>query len=66
MGTIAMQLLLERIGGSFRGEPREVTLSPKLIVRRSCGAELAASFPPAPVRDDSLDTSTAVETALST
>jgi LacI family transcriptional regulator len=66
MGTIAMQLLLERIGGSFRGEPREVTLSPKLIVRRSCGAELAASFPPAPVRDDSLDISTAVETALST
>ncbi len=60
MGTIAMQLLLERIGGGFRGEPREVTLSPRLIVRRSCGAALAASFSPGLARDDSLDSALAV------
>lgn len=38
MGTLAMQLLLERIGGTFRGAPREIVLSPQLLVRRSCGA----------------------------
>jgi LacI family transcriptional regulator len=38
MGTLAMQLLLERIGKSFRGAPREIVLSPQLLVRRSCGA----------------------------
>jgi LacI family transcriptional regulator len=43
MGTIAMQLLLERISGTFRGEPREVILAPKLLVRRSCGASAAGS-----------------------
>jgi LacI family transcriptional regulator len=65
MGTIAMQLLLERIGGSFRGEPREVTLSPRLLVRRSCGAAHAATHSSASAFAASLDTSIAVETALS-
>jgi LacI family transcriptional regulator len=37
MGTLAMQLLLERINGTFRGTPREIILSPQLLVRRSCG-----------------------------
>ena len=38
MGTIAMQLLLERITRSCKGAPREIVLSPRLLVRRSCGA----------------------------
>ncbi len=38
MGTMAMQLLLERIERSFAGEPREVVLTSRLLVRRSCGA----------------------------
>ena len=37
MGTLAMQLLLERISGTFRGSPREIVLSSHLLVRRSCG-----------------------------
>lgn len=65
MGTIAMQLLLERIGGSFRGEPRDVTLSPRLIVRRSCGAMLASSFPPRPIHDDALDAALLAEPVMS-
>lgn len=53
MGTIAMQLLLERIGGTFRGEPREVILAPKLLVRRSCGASLLSpTVDGNPTRDD--------------
>jgi LacI family transcriptional regulator len=40
MGTLAMQLLMERIGGTFRGSPREIILSSDLLVRRSCGAEV--------------------------
>jgi LacI family transcriptional regulator len=52
MGTIAMQLLLERIGGTFRGEPRDVILAPKLLIRRSCGAFGTASVP---VRGPALD-----------
>jgi LacI family transcriptional regulator len=43
MGTLAMRLLLERINGTFKGEPREVVLAPRLLVRRSCGAQLAPS-----------------------
>jgi LacI family transcriptional regulator len=42
IGTIAMQLLLERIAGTFTGAPREIVLSPRLLVRRSCGAELTS------------------------
>lgn len=41
MGTLAMNLLLERIDGKFQGPPREVVLSPRLTTRRSCGATLA-------------------------
>jgi LacI family transcriptional regulator len=40
MGRIAMGLLLERINQRYLGEPRDVVLSPKLVVRRSCGATL--------------------------
>jgi LacI family transcriptional regulator len=49
MGTIAMQLLLERIAGSFTGAPRDIVLSPRLLVRRSCGAfrSMAATADPA-------------------
>lgn len=47
MGTLAMQLLLERISGRFCGGPREIVLSSQLLVRRSCGAELAGSLPAA-------------------
>jgi LacI family transcriptional regulator len=43
MGTLAMRLLLERIKGTFKGEPREVVLAPRLLVRRSCGSQLARS-----------------------
>ncbi|MEA2528516.1 MAG: LacI family transcriptional regulator [Thermomicrobiales bacterium] len=38
MGTLAAQLLLERINGRFTGPAREVVLTPRLLVRRSCGA----------------------------
>jgi LacI family transcriptional regulator len=51
MGTLAMQLLLERIGGRFRGGPREIVLSSQLLVRRSCGAQLAGSVFTGRVRD---------------
>lgn len=43
MGTLAMQLLLERISGTFRDSPREIILSSHLLIRRSCGAQLAES-----------------------
>ena len=43
MGRIAMGLLLERIKGQYKGEPRDVVLSPSLVVRQSCGAGLAAA-----------------------
>jgi LacI family transcriptional regulator, galactose operon repressor len=42
MGTLAMQLLLERISGTFQDSPREIVLSSQLLIRRSCGAQLAA------------------------
>lgn len=38
MGTKAAELLLARLDGSHAGEPREVVLSPTLIIRDSCGA----------------------------
>lgn len=41
MGTLAMNLLLERVERKFQGPPREVVLPPQLIVRRSCGAFLS-------------------------
>ena len=40
-GTIATQLLLERIAGRAPERPRVVILPPELVVRVSCGANLA-------------------------
>jgi LacI family transcriptional regulator len=40
MGRLAMQLLLDRLDGTETGSPREVILPPRLLIRRSCGAEL--------------------------
>jgi LacI family transcriptional regulator len=40
MGTLAMGLLLERISGQYDGMTRELVLTPRLTVRRSCGASL--------------------------
>lgn len=39
MGRLAAQLLLERIGGAYAGTPRDVVVSPRLIVRRSAGEQ---------------------------
>lgn len=41
MGTLAMQLLLERIGGAYHGPTRDIVLTPRLLIRRSCGSQLA-------------------------
>jgi LacI family transcriptional regulator len=38
MGRRAVQLLLERLRDGRQGEPLEIVLRPKLIVRRTCGA----------------------------
>jgi LacI family transcriptional regulator len=45
MGTLAMQLLVERIDRKYAGASRVLTLSPRLLVRRSCGAGLAQDAP---------------------
>jgi LacI family transcriptional regulator len=45
MGTLAMQLLVERIDQRYRGPSRVLTLSPRLLVRRSCGAGLVGDLP---------------------
>lgn len=45
MGTLAMQLLFDRIDGKYLGSSRVLTLSPRLLVRRSCGAGLAGGVP---------------------
>lgn len=45
MGTLAMQLLLERIDRKSRDEVRLLTLSPRLLVRRSCGAPAVIGRP---------------------
>ena len=47
-GTIATQLLLERIAGRAPERPRVVILPPELIVRVSCGANLARQATRAP------------------
>jgi len=39
-GTIAAQFLFERLNGEADLQPRRVVLTPELIVRRSCGAQL--------------------------
>ena len=41
-GTLAVQLLLERIAGRAGERPRLVVLQPELIVRHSCGVQLRA------------------------
>jgi DNA-binding LacI/PurR family transcriptional regulator len=38
MAELAMELLMERIGGAGSGEPRHVVLPADLVVRRTCGA----------------------------
>lgn len=45
MGTLAMQLLLERIAGTFQGEPREILLESQLLARRSAGEHLTTPLP---------------------
>jgi DNA-binding LacI/PurR family transcriptional regulator len=37
MGTLAVEMLLERIRGEKIRERREVVLRPEIIIRRSCG-----------------------------
>jgi LacI family transcriptional regulator len=41
-GTIAAQFLFERLDGDAGLQARKVVLTPELIVRRSCGAQLGA------------------------
>jgi LacI family transcriptional regulator len=38
-GTVAAQLLLDRIAGKSSDRPRQVVLQPHLLVRESCGAK---------------------------
>jgi LacI family transcriptional regulator len=42
-GTLATQLLLERINGRAPERPRRIVLAPELIVRESCGAPPATT-----------------------
>lgn len=42
-GTIAAQFLFERLDHAAADQPRKVVLTPELIVRRSCGAQLVKS-----------------------
>jgi LacI family transcriptional regulator len=37
VGRHAVQLILDRVRGAYRGPPRNVTIPPELILRRSCG-----------------------------
>ena len=49
-GTVAAQLLLDRIAGKTSERPRQVVLQPHLLVRESCGAKAgppARGAPPA-------------------
>jgi LacI family transcriptional regulator len=46
-GTVAMQLLLDRIAGRAGARARRVVLPADFIVRESCGASLAAAGAPA-------------------
>lgn len=39
-GTIAAQFLFDRLDGNAGQQPRKVVLTPELVVRRSCGAQL--------------------------
>lgn len=40
MGRLAAQLLLDRLTEAYTGPPRDIVVSPRLVVRRSCGAQL--------------------------
>jgi LacI family transcriptional regulator len=69
MGTLAMQMLLERIAGTFLGEPREIVLESQLLARRSAGehlatpaAEDAACRPSTPISATPLERGTIVLT----
>jgi LacI family transcriptional regulator len=42
MGRQVASLLIERILGIYTGDPREIVLPAHLVIRRSCGAKLAA------------------------
>jgi LacI family transcriptional regulator len=42
-GTLAAQLLLDRIAGDSSGPPRRVVLQADLLVRESCGAKMATT-----------------------
>jgi LacI family transcriptional regulator len=48
MGRIGMGLLLERIRGAYSGDPRDVVLSPTLVMRRSSGPAAAEDGKPHP------------------
>jgi DNA-binding LacI/PurR family transcriptional regulator len=37
MGRRAVKLLMERLRGGPEGEPIEIVLRPRLIIRRTCG-----------------------------
>ena len=43
MGRQAAQMLIERILGSYTGEPREIVLPAQVVIRRSCGGQQAAA-----------------------
>ncbi len=43
MGRQVAELLIERILGVYDGEPREIVLPAHLVIRRSCGAQLASA-----------------------
>jgi hypothetical protein len=40
MGRQVAQLLIERILGIYTGEPREIILPARVVIRRSCGAQI--------------------------
>jgi DNA-binding LacI/PurR family transcriptional regulator len=47
-GTLAAQLVLDRIAGDSGGPPRRVVLQSDLLVRESCGAKLPTAAEPPP------------------
>jgi LacI family transcriptional regulator len=44
MGRQVVQLLMERILGVYTGEPREIVLPGRVVIRRSCGAQQASGL----------------------
>jgi len=52
-GTVAAQILIDRIAGKTSDKRRRIVLQPNLVVRESCGAKLstpAKTGPPSPRR----------------